>query len=309
MARDILRRDPQAIAVAQVVAHVAPDILMLQGVDYDHNLHGAMALRDLMSEHGIFYPHAFALPTNAGAASGIDLDGDGRTYGPRDAQGYGRFYGDGAMVLFSRWPIATEGVQDFSALLWRDLPGATLPEVDNRPFPSAMALEAQRLSSVGHWSVPVTGPDGKMLNLLTFAAGPPVFDGPEDRNGLRNADELRLVSMMMAGEIGKAPEGAFVVLGNANLDPDRGEGRQEAIRALLSDRRLQDPHAGMGPTVDWTDPIPGNLRVDYVLPSADLAVFDAGVFWPRKGTEEHATLSHKGTDASRHRLVWVDLDL
>ena len=61
---------------------------------------------------------------------------------------------------------------------------------DGQPFPSDAAQAAQRLSSTGHWVVPVSIKD-TLFTVLTFQAGPPVFDGPEDRNGLRNRDEIR----------------------------------------------------------------------------------------------------------------------
>jgi hypothetical protein len=35
----------------------------------------------------------------------------------------------------------------FSDLLWRDLPGALLPEADGRPFPSDAVFAMQRLST------------------------------------------------------------------------------------------------------------------------------------------------------------------
>ena len=49
---------------------------------------------------------------------------------------------------------------------------------------------------------------------------------------------------------------------------------------------------------------PGNLRTDYVLPSANLVVAGSGVFWPRPG-EALA----EAVETSDHRLVWIDLDL
>ena len=52
-------------------------------------------------------------------------------------------------------------------------------------------------------------------------------------------------------------------------------------------------------------PGPGNLRVDYVLPSATLAVSGAGVFWPAPGDPAAGVAA----TASRHRLVWVDIVL
>jgi len=115
-------------------------------------------------------------------------------------------------------------------------------------------------------------------------------------------------------------------LGDANLDPEDGAGLHEAIRDLLADPRLQDPRpasAGAAAaarlqggantrqtgdpaqdTADWKDtPGPGNLRVDYVLPSRDLKVTTSGVVWPAPG----APLADAAGTASRHHLVWVDV--
>ena len=65
------------------------------------------------------------------------------------------------------------------------------------------------------------------------------------------------------------------------------------MRKLLADPRLQDPtprsayardaanpdHIGelALDTADWSDPVPGNLRVDYVLPFAGLRIVGSGV--------------------------------
>jgi hypothetical protein len=60
-------------------------------------------------------------------------------------------------------------------------------------------------------------------------------------------------------------------------------------------------------TVDWPDTRPtdpGNLRVDYILPTRDLTVTGAGLHWP--DPEDAAALARTET-ASRHRLIWVDL--
>ncbi|MBE0453644.1 MAG: endonuclease/exonuclease/phosphatase family protein [Roseovarius sp.] len=307
--RDVLRDDdPRLAAIAGVLAEVAPDILLLQGVDHDHELMTLAALRDRIAREGPRYPHLFALRPNSGWPTGLDMDGDGRRGGPGDAQGYGAFSGQGGMALLSRHPIDTGAARDWSALLWRDLPGALLPEVDGRPFPSEEAQAIQRLSSVGHWAVPVTLPGGR-LTILAFHAAPPVFDGPEDRNGRRNADEIRLWQHILDGGLGPAPDHSFVIAGVANLDPERGEGRHEAIRALLSDSRVQDPRP-MRPgamfrfeTAHW--PQAGALRVSYLLPSAGLTVSGAGIYWPEGGDAGAAV----ATLAGPHRLIWVDLSL
>ena len=311
-------KDRQIRALVRVIARSRPDILTLQSFDWDLEGQTLTALADLLAEQGAAYPHRLALRPNSGLASGLDLDGDGRRGTAADSQGYGRYTGQGGIAVLSRHPILRDEVQDFSALLWRDLPGAQLPvDAAGAPFPSAGAQAVQRLSSTGHWAVPIALPDGERLLLLTFQAGPPVFDGPEDRNGRRNADEIRFWQLYLDGTFGPVPAGRVVVAGGANLDPQDGAGRHPAIRALLADTRLQDPRPASpgaaqasaqghkGPnaldTVDFDGP--GRLRVDYVLPGADWAVAGAGVVWPAADNPEHAAV----LEASRHRLVWVDL--
>jgi endonuclease/exonuclease/phosphatase family metal-dependent hydrolase len=290
--RDILRGDdPRIASVVQTIAAADPDIIALQGIDYDLERSALNALADALTAAGAPYPHRFAAPPNAGRQSDVDLNGDGELGGPRDAQGYGRFFGQGAMAILSRYPILTENLQDFSTLIWRDLPGTLYPMIDGTPFGGAEAHATQRLSSNSHWALPVQLPDGP-ITLLTYHATPPVFDGPEDRNGRRNHDETAFWSHHLAGNIGTPPQDAFILLGDANLDPTRGDRRSDAITALLSHPTLQDPLPEQ-PTVDWSQT--GPMRVDYILPSRDWQVLDAGLIWP------------EGEDASRHALVWVDL--
>ncbi len=316
--RDILRgEDPQVLAAIEVITRMSPDILVLQKFDYDLNLLALGALRDALAVNGPDYPHIFALRPNSGMATGLDMDGDGRRGEARDGQGYGAFSGHQGMAILSRYPVAREDLRDFSTILWRDLPQANLPVQDGMPFPSSEALSIQRLSSVGHWLVPVDIGETR-LALLVFHATPPVFDGPEDRNGWRNHDELIFWRHFLDGDFGPPPTRSFALVGTANLDPNDSDGRREAIRTLIDDPRLQDPRpmrsglADQEPgqtgdprldTVHWPPPGPGALRVDYILPSADLDVTSTGVFWPPDGSDD-ATIVRR---ASRHRLVWVDL--
>ncbi|KUJ77996.1 endonuclease [Ruegeria marisrubri] len=310
--RDIQRGDPQVMDVVSVIAAVAPDVIALQGIDWDFD---GLALEELvnrLAEAGLHYPYRFSRQPNAGLETDLDLDGDGRKYGPGDSQGWGRYSGQGGLAILSRHPIATQAVRDFSGLLWRDLPGARLPELDGKPFPSAQAQSVQRLSSTAHWVVPIEAPSGQ-FDLLTFHASPPVFDGPEDRNGLRNRDEIRLWQVFLDGGLGPAPENRFVIAGDANLDPKDSDGHTETIAGLLADPRLQDPEPRRNgvlqgaPSPDDLDTVVwegiGSFRVDYVLPSVDWKVSGAGVYWPGPGEEGHDA----ATRASRHRLVWVDL--
>ncbi len=318
---DILKGDEQVAAVVAVIVEADPDVLLITDFDVDTEGHALAAFADLFGTDGTEgkgYPFRFAAPPNTGVETGFDMDGNGRLGEARDSQGYGSFTGQGGMAVLSRLPLGE--VRDFSGFLWADLPGAIAPEVDGHPFPSAAARAVQRLTSVAHWDVPVETPSGP-LHLLALYATTPVFDGPEDLNGRRNHDEIMFWLRLLDGDLPFAPPGGpVVVIGDANLDPDDGDGRREAIRALLGDSRLQDPmptseggrkaanpeHSGDPglDTADWTDPVPGNLRVDYVLPDAGLKVVGAGVLWPVDGPMA-ATVE----TASRHRLVWVDIAL
>ncbi|KIC19767.1 endonuclease/exonuclease/phosphatase family protein [Leisingera sp. ANG-Vp] len=306
--RDIERgQDPQIDAVVEVITAVQPDVLALQGIDWDYENRALAALADRLAQSGLSYPHLVSLQPNAGfpPPEPLDLDGDERAEGPRDNQGYGRFRGEGGIALLSRLPVDRDGIRDFSGLLWRDLPGAQPPQhPDGSPYPSAEAQAVQRLSSTAHWLVPVELGGGGWLNVMTFHASPPVFDGPEDRNGRRNRDEIRLWQLLLDGKLGSVPEGPFVIAGDANLDPVQGEGIKPAIRGLLKDPRLQDPlpESAIGglATVDW--PGIGQMRVDYVLPAAGLRVAASGIAWPESADAPAAV-------ASRHRLVWVDIAL
>lgn len=301
-------KDEQVAAAVQVIAAAGADVLLLTGFDWDHDGAALSAFADLLRAAGADYPHRHASRPNGGMATGLDLDGDGRTGTGDDAQGFGLFSGQGGMALLSRLPLGE--VTDHSALLWRDLPGNLMPKV------APEVAEVQRLSSTAHWEAPVQV-GGTPLTLLAWSATPPVFDGPEDRNGRRNHDEA-------AFWLTRLPAERFVLLGDTNLDPVDGDGRREGIGALLA--RVQDPHprsegAALAPrdganaaqkgdpaldTADWPDADgPGNLRVDVVLPSPDLKVTGSGVLWPAPGQP----LADAVAAASRHRLVWVDLDL
>lgn len=309
-----------------MITRTDPDILVLSDFDYDAELSALRAFADLLAETAAPYPYAFARRPNTGWATGLDMDGDGRLGGPRDSQGFGYFAGQGGLAVLSRFPIDEPHLQDFSALLWRDFPEALLPtDASGAPFPSDAALAAQRLSTTAHWSLPVTLSSGP-LTLLISQATPPVFDGAEDRNGKRNHDENALWLHHIEGRLGTPPSGPFVLAFGANLDPADGAGRREVMQALLTHPQLQDPRpksqgaasaatpAHLGDpaldTADWAEPTadtfgPGNMRVDFLLPSADVTVSDAGVFWPAPTSADHAL----ALAASRHRLVWIDIKL
>ncbi len=292
--RDVQRGKADDIAdVLSVIAQAAPDVLLLQGIDWDLEGRALSAFGVALAERGLSLPHRFAGKPNRGAQSGLDLNGNGRLRDAQDAIGYGRFTGQNGLAVLSRFSIESDKLQDFTQMLWSDLPGALLPYPG---MPEGLPATLP-LSTTAHWLVPVDiGADGPLW-LGTFAATTPVFDGPEDRNGRRNHDEVRFWSLLLDGQVpgAQAPEG-LVIAGNANLDPAAGQGRREAIRDLLAHPSLQDPapqgDLGTG-TVDFGADSAGVLRVSYLLPDQSWRVIARGQV-------------HRGE--MRHRLIWVDLE-
>lgn len=332
--------DAQARQVATVIQAVDPDVLLLNEFDHDPAGEAAALFRNnylAVPQAGgtpVDYPYWFAPPVNTGVATGFDLDRDGRADGPGDAQGFGRFEGQYGLLLLSKLPIRVEEARTFQNFLWRDMPAALLP-ADWYP-PEVLA--SLRLSSKSHVDVPIEV-GGGVLHLLASHPTPPVFDGPEDRNGRRNHDEIRLFADYVdpgrsgylvddRGAAGGLAAGArFVVLGDLNADPLDGDSTAGAATQLTrhplidtglvptsqggreaSTRqgRANRDHAGdpAADTADFREP-PGNLRVDYVLPSkAGLQPVGAGIFWPPDAAPGAALAG-----ASDHRLTWIDLEL
>ena len=300
--------DPQVLAAEAVLVRLNADTVLLTGVDYDLGQLALTALAGDLRRAGLDYPYALALRPNSGVQTGLDLDGNGKTGEARDAQGFGRFAGSAGMAVLSRYPLGSP--RDFSGLLWRDLPGADLP-----PDMTEAARAVQLLSTSGHYEVAVAV--GQGLRLLVWYGTPPVFDGPEDRNGRRNADETALWLRLLEGALPwPAPQAPFVIIGQSNLDPVDGDGRHDAIRALLGNVAVQDvkprgtggrsdPGQSGDPALDTAFYAKGvgGLRVEVILPSVGVQVAAAGVIWPADSDAFAATLAA----ASRHRPVWVEV--
>lgn len=292
----------------------------------------------------IRYPFAFVAPSNTGVPSGFDLDNNGTVGGGNDAYGFGEFEGQYGMLVLSRFPIAYDDVRTFQTFRWADMPGAILPDDPTTPAPadwySPAELEVFRLSSKSHWDVPIRI-GGRIVHFLASHPTPPTFDAAEDRNGTRNHDEIRFWADYVSGagyiyddegRYGGLPRGAaFVIAGDQNSDPVDGDSVDGSIQQLLDHPRIQDPlptSAG-GPeaarlqgganlahegdpaydTADFADGAPGNLRADYVLPSRDLEVRDAGVFWPVQADPLFRLTGVWPWQPTDHRAVWVDVAL
>ena len=346
--------DPQARNVAEIVQRVRPDILVMNEFDYDAPGRSVTLFHDnylARPQHGaepIAYPYRYSAAVNTGVASGVDLDNDGtvatepggRGYG-NDAFGYGVFPGQYGMAVYSRFPIDAAAARRFGAVRWRDQPGALLPRnPDGTSYYSDAALKVFRLSSKDHWDVPVRV-GGRTVHLLVSHPTPPSFDGPEDRNGRRNHDEIRLWADYLAGGDRAAylgpqaapPPTTFIIFGDQNADPVDGGSVPGAIAQLLDHPRvarvaaprsagaaeaarlqgganLQHKGDPAEDTADFDDRSVGNLRADYVLQSRDLPVVGSGVFWP-EAADPLARLVRMtpAVASSDHRLVYLDLKL
>ncbi|UEM22479.1 esterase-like activity of phytase family protein [Skermanella mucosa] len=330
--------DEQARKVAEIIQRTDPDIVLVNEFDYDAEGKAADLFRDNYLKVGqngqdlVDYPYQYVAASNTGVPSGFDLDNNGSVGGPNDAYGFGAFPGQFAFVIYSKHPIVEDQVRTFQEFLWKDMPDARIPE----GFYSDAELDVLRLSSKNHVDVPVEV-DGEIVHVLAAHPTPPVFDGPEDRNGLRNYDEIRFWDDYVtpdgggyiyddAGNKGGLGAGErFVIVGDYNTDPFDGDSVPGAAQQIVgnpwvdptvapdSEGAVVDSFADGGvnldhlghpglDTADFSEP-PGNLRVDYVLPSANgFEVEDAGVFWPAPGRPGAELI-----DASDHRLVWSDL--
>ena len=131
------------------------------------------------------------------------------------------------------------------------MPGAMLPP----GWYSDEALAKLPLSSKSHWDVAISlpaagGEPSRRLHFLVSHPTPPGFDGPEDRNGRRNHDEIRLwadyVDPTQADYLvddagrrgGLDARASFVVAGDLNADPLDGGSVSGAIAQLLDHPRV-----------------------------------------------------------------------
>jgi hypothetical protein len=345
LAADLAVGNQQAIQVATILRIVRPDIVLLNEFDYSPDGVSIRLFREKYLERNdgflntepLNLPYTFTDAVNTGEPSSMDLNKDGKADGPEDAYGFGLFPGQYGMVVLSKYPIAEKQIRTFRKLLWKDLPDAKQPTVPDTgtSWYSKDVWSRLRLSSKSHWDVPINV-NGKTLHLLASHPTPPAFDGPENRNGLRNHDEIALLQHLISGDSqtwltddtgapgGLALSAAFVICGDLNADPVDGGSFDNPIEKLMNHSRVQSlspssegaaeasvqqgrknaTHKGTAAndTADFSDSSVGNLRVDYCLPSSNLNILNSGVFWP-KASDPHAEL----LKCSDHRLVWADL--
>ena len=336
----------EAKKLAEIIQSIRPHVILINELDHDQQCKAARLFNQkylAVSQNGhdpLVFPYFHTGPVNTGVRSGVDLDKDGVAEGPADAFGYGVFPGQYGMTLYAMFPIQQTRIRTFQTFLWKDMPGALLPidRKTHQPFYNSNDLAVLRLSSKSHWDIPVQIGQN-VIHLLASHPTPPVFDGPEDRNGCRNHDEIRFWADYVLPDRsryiyddqgargGLAAGNHFVVLGDLNADPQDGASRNRAacqltehpafhhgltphsegaVQQAALQGKINQKHEGeaASDTCDFSEDGPGNLRVDYVLPSNNLRVRRAGVYWPRTNEPGFHLI-----DVSDHRLVWVDIEV
>jgi endonuclease/exonuclease/phosphatase family metal-dependent hydrolase len=329
---------PQIKNIAEIIQRVRPDIILLNEFDYSPNLNTAVYpfIKNYLSKSqqgakAISYPYFYLAPVNTGVNSGVDLNNDGKKSGREgDAFGYGKYPGQYGMVLLSRYPIVSSEVRTFQRFLWKDMPSGLLTTIKNESGQQWYSEEAQsifRLSSKSHWDVPVKVND-EVIHILASHPTPPVFDGPEDRNGKRNHDEIRFWSDYISGgseaayiyddqnQKGGLTGDRFVIVGDLNSSQNEGDSIKSGITRLMSHSKVI---GGLTPkSVGAVENDPENrfssshtaawkMQVDYVLVGNNgLDSKDSGVFWPTRRSPLYRLVESRKA-SSDHRLVWVDL--
>ena len=347
LARRLERNDdPGLRKLAEILQRVRPDVILLNEFDYQQDVPAANLLnRNYLSksQHGqpaITYKYSFSAPVNTGIDSRHDLDQNGTVGEPADAFGYGAFPGQYGMLVLSRFPIDYGEVRTFQNFLRQDMPDATRPlDEDGETFYLEKVWLELRLSSKSHWDVPILADGYSNFHFLVSHPTPPAFDGPDDRNGARNHDEVHFWADYLSkkksahiyddeGERGGLERGSnFLIAGDLNADEVDGDARLGTMDRFLESPSINktcvptsrggteaakhqggenanhygDPAAD---TADFNDEKTGNLRLDYLLTSTRTKVLDCGVYWPASDQAGHDLV-----DFSDHRLVWIDIQL
>ena len=326
--------------IAEIIQRVRPDIILLNEFDYTSDddkgvrafINHYLAVSQLGTKN-IVYPYYYTAPVNTGVPSGVDLNHNGTsTDNGGDTFAFGLYPGQYGMVLLSRYPIESEQARTFQHFLWKDMPNGLLHSVkteEGGDWYSPQAKAIFRLSSKSHWDVPISI-DGKRVHVLASHPTPPVFDGPENRNGKRNHDEIRFWTDYVSGgktadyiyddkqHKGGLNNDHFVVLGDLNASAEEGDGHKDGIGSLLKNSKVNSHNVptsaggavhspenalGASHTAFW------RMRADYVLPSKTLGEVSAsGVFWPTPEEDSYRLIKNRQA-SSDHRLVWADVDI
>lgn len=316
--------------------------------------------------------------TNTGKLSGYDLNKDGKvatdadkgsyTYA-NDSWGFGQYHGQYAFALLSQYEIDHENTRTFQNFKWKDMPGEINPVVVDcdgngltcgDAWYSNTEWENFPLSSKNHVDAPILIPqsDGstETVHLLMSHPTPPIFNNAAMHNKIHNRAEIDFWVDYVEGGVqasyiyddsetsatasgGLSDGDKFIVMGDLNADPLKGDGDLTAINALMDHDKVNRlatfgplaPASLGGPEclalgeckeANWDTPNPdqvtstSGLRLDHVIPSANLNITESGVHWPatfESGrllvNDERVGNGKSKAISSDHRLVWIKAEL
>ncbi|MFA6046411.1 MAG: hypothetical protein WC718_15610, partial [Phycisphaerales bacterium] len=215
--------------LAQAIQRIRPQVLLLSGLAYDMPGAPGVSAKDTPGTNAKRFVQEYLqvaqapdLPPlryrifvdqpNSGVPSGFDLNHDGkiatefplaadtpeqllaRAAYSADCWGPGDYPGQRGMALLvdERLEIKTSELRTFRKLPWSYMDAAYLPVgPDQKPLYTEEEKAAARLSSVGHWDVPIVLPNKSVVHVLCSNPVPPSPAGPADINARRNHDEIR----------------------------------------------------------------------------------------------------------------------
>ena len=308
--------------------------------------------------------------TNTGKLSGYDLNNDGVTATENDegsftyaddSWGFGEYHGKYAFALLSMYEIDHDNTRTFQNFKWKDMPGETNPKivgcddsVERCEWYSDDAWNNFPLSSKNHVDAPILIPqeDGttETIHLLMSHPTPPIFNNAAMHNRIHNRAEIDFWVDYINGENyiyddtntfgGLKTDAKFVVMGDLNADPEKGDGDLTAINDLMKHTKVNHlatfgplaPASYGGPEClalgecraeNWDTPYPdqvtstSGLRLDHVVPSENLTISDSGVYWPATFENGRLLMNDErvgnygnGKDiSSDHRMVWIKAEI
>ena len=244
--------DAQAAAVAEIVQRTRPDVLLLNEFDYVAGGRAVRLFQDNYLEAATTAPSrsATATPTPRRPTPACPAGSTSTTTAPSAAATTPT--ASATSRASTAWSCSAasrstpQKIRTFQKFRWADMPGNLIPT----DFYSPQEQAALRLSSKSHWDLPIEI-GRETVHFLVSHPTPPTFDGPEDRNGTRNHDEIRFWADYVSGARymyddrgrrgGLARKASFVIAGDQNADPLDGDSVAAAIDQLLDSPRITDP--------------------------------------------------------------------
>lgn len=163
--------------VAAIIQKTRPDVLMMGEYNNDGTGEDLSALEGFQANYlsvaqsidgaggtaelePIEYPFAESYATNTGLLSGFDLNNDGYIATAEDlgtdayandSWGYGKYHGQYAFALMSKYEIDAKNTRTFQNFKWKDLEGAENPLLDGENWYTDEEWQQMTLSSKTMW--------------------------------------------------------------------------------------------------------------------------------------------------------------